>query len=583
MAKTRRSFTFAALAFVGSTLAGFGAETGAPFWNAKTLLHPYRLAPPMPGKIPEYLDLDGDGKPDVLRTTLADGTAVEWIDDSRKLKVGDQQGDLSNDCLIVDRNRDGVFGGPGDLIVDGVAKDAAGNPAMQIIVDLPEAGTTHGGTYMTVIDADGDGVFNALDWRTYQLRSWLHAGTSDFFADYHGKSAFLKIHGIPERMSDPRLNWEVPFLFYDPDDDGLTEMAIRMLDSGTQGENQPNPTGHIDWVSLSLDMDNDNGPGNEFDFDLTLHFSGPGFSYRDQVHKNANLRGNPAADSLFKDPRFRQMTELYYPDHDAAWDLIFKKGKWDRVWFTYDEDDDCNRWERVEMYRPLDLFKVGANQGGLDDNPQADPAGDRGEWDQDNSGHGRLYIGRFDGKLHLYGAESGAWRIDQNARAYQGMGGLYDGYGPKRLATDPEIFPTISYTDTDNNGFFDRLDYDLDGDGKFETSVSLPALGLDDRSEIIETSELTYADFTALEKKVSEQIWAGAENAVKLAQKRHLDTAPYARLLRPKSVRQKYDFGFWLQFYLFRDLCDQARAQADLAYVEKLTRAYYEQDWTKAM
>lgn len=49
------------------------------------------------------------------------------------------------------------------------------------------------------------------------------------------------------------------------------------------------------------------------------------------------------------DSRYRQLTELIYPDHDAAYDLIFSRGKWNRVNFVYDEDDDCSRWERVEF------------------------------------------------------------------------------------------------------------------------------------------------------------------------------------------------------------------------------------------
>ena len=59
---------------------------------------------------------------------------------------------------------------------------------------------------------------------------------------------------------------------------------------------------------------------------------------------------------------------------------------------------------------------------GLDDNAQSDPVGDRGEWDLDNSGKGNLYISPLDGKIHLFGAEKGFWRIDQNAFYYQGMG-----------------------------------------------------------------------------------------------------------------------------------------------------------------
>jgi hypothetical protein len=32
-------------------------------------------------------------------------------------------------------------------------------------------------------------------------------------------------------MEDLRFNWENPFLFYDEDDDHLSEMAIRLVDS----------------------------------------------------------------------------------------------------------------------------------------------------------------------------------------------------------------------------------------------------------------------------------------------------------------------------------------------------------------
>ena len=56
-----------------------------------------------------------------------------------------------------------------------------------------------------------------VDYATFQLRCWLHGGRSAFLADYHGQAAFLKIHESPEKINDLRLNWENPFLFYDPD------------------------------------------------------------------------------------------------------------------------------------------------------------------------------------------------------------------------------------------------------------------------------------------------------------------------------------------------------------------------------
>ena len=533
---------------------GLSAQTDGSgkkeYWNANTLLIPYRLPPAPAGYKPTYIDLDGDGDPDILRTVTANGIPVQWIDDDDDMQYGDLEGDTDNDCLMIDRNKDGVYGGYGDLIIDWVGEDEDGNPAMQVVVDnIPEANRmkTGNGHYMWVVDTDKDDVFNYIDWNTFTLRCWIHNGLSDFYEDYNGKSTFMKIHSTTERVNDVRMNWENPFLFYDPDNDGLTEMAIRFCDSPKivkeNGQANSVLSGNIDWVSVSMDTDNDNAPGNEFDFDMTIHFTGPGFNYENQKHINKNLRGLPEADTFFLDARWRKLPELLYPDHDAAWDLTFKEGKWDKVWFTYDEDDDCNRWERVELYQPRDPFKVGKNQGGIDNNGQADPAGDRGEWDEDNSGHGQLYVSPIDGKIHLYGAEWGCWRIDQNARYYQGMGGIYDGYGPKRIETEPTVFPTVKYTDTDNNGFFDLMEFDLDGDKVFEQRLSMKELGLDDRCQVINTASMKYEDFVDLESKVSDTMWKNAEKAVEVAKAKKLNTKWYALMLQPKSTRERYHYG----------------------------------------
>lgn len=280
------------------------------YWNEKTLLIPYRLAPGAADQKPTYIDLDGDGDPDVLRTVTTNGIPVQWIDDDDDMQYGDLEGDTDNDCLMVDRNKDGIYGGYGDLIVDWVGEDDEGNPAMQVVVDnIAEKNRIYpnNGHYMWVIDTDKDNIFNYIDWHNFSLRCWIHNGLSDFYEDYHGQSAFMKIHSTPERLNDVRMNWENPFLFYDPDKDGLTEMAIRLCDfpkvAHQDGQANSLLTGKIDWVSLSMDMDNDNAPGNEFDLDMTIHFNGPGFNYESQKHYNKNLRGLPEADTFFLDSR----------------------------------------------------------------------------------------------------------------------------------------------------------------------------------------------------------------------------------------------------------------------------------------
>lgn len=544
------------------------------YWNTGLKIAPLRLPLPPVGYEVEYLDLNNDGKPDAIKSVTRNDTPILWLDDDGNMKHGDIEGDMINDCLLIDRDKDGIY----DLVIDWVDTDGDGRADIQFVIEYPKVknkdswGTGH---YMIMMDLDKDNIFNYIDWNTFELRCWDKQGLSNFYEDYSGHTAFMKIHTPTYEMKDLRLNWENPFLFYDPDNDGLTEMAIRMVDSPKVKDEHYNTSqlsGNIDWVSIAVDMDNDNAPGNEFDFDFTIGFQGPGFNYMDQVHPIKNLRGMPEADKFFVDPRYRHMTELIYPDHESAMDLIFKRGKWTRGNFVFDEDDDCNRWERVEFYDPADPFKVGWKNGGIDNNKQSDAAGDRGEWDMDNSGKGRLYISRFDGRLHLYGAEWGVWRVDQNSFFYQGWDRMW-------LDKDPQAFATVRYTDKDGNGFFDCIEYDWDGDRNFEETVSLKALGIDDRCELIDISGYCYEDYVLLMRKMADDMWKRAESAVAEAKKMGVQTLWYAKWMNPGSIRERYHYGYWLQYYLFKDMENHLMRTNNKEQIKKLAVAYYTGNW----
>ena len=555
------------------------------YWNQKLQIEPFRLPLPPVGYQVEYIDLNGDGKSDAIKSVTVNDTPILWLDDDGNMKEGDIEGDMINDCLLIDRNKDGIYGGQGDLIIDWVDTDDDGKADMQIVIEYPEKNTGEvwpNGHYMIMRDLDKDNIFNYINWNDFSLRCWDKNGVCDFYEDYSGQTMFMKIHTSTYDIKDLRLNWENPFLFYDEDGDGLTEMAIRFVDSPKiKDRSKPSNSyvnrqleGRIDWVSMAVDLDNDNGPGNEFDFDFTIGFQGKGFDYTDQVHKVNNLRGMPEADKFFMDPRYRQLTEFLYPDHKSAKEMIFKRGEWSRVNFVYDEDDDCGRWERVEFYDPLDPFKIGWKNGGIDNNKQSDAAGDRGEWDMDNSGKGKLYVGKFDGRLHLYGAEWGCWRIDQNANYYQGWDRMWMG-----MDRQPGKFGTVKYTDKDDNGFFDYIEYDLDGDKKFEMTIDLKALGLDDRCELIDISTFKYKDYTSMMKKMSKSMWKNAMTAVQVAHKYNVQTLWYAKLMQALSVRQQYNNGYWLQFYIYKDLEHTFMQKGDQEKLKQLTVAYYSGNW----
>lgn len=553
----------------------------------RSALTPFRLPLPKPGVTVEYEDLNGDGYPEVLRTVLADGTPVQWIDDNCNMRVGDIEGDMVDDCLMIDRNRDGHYGSYEDLIIDWADTDNDGVADIQVVVDNikeEDKGRSGGGHYMIVLDTDRDNIFNYIDWNTYELQCWVHYGSSDFYTDYHGNSTFLKIHSTPERINDASLNWENPFLFYDPDNDGLSEMTVRLCDSRYKEIFRKDGTsrlsGEADWMAISVDLDNDNSPEDPFDLDMTINYQGAGSRYAMYSKAFEKLRGLPEADRLFMDPAWRQNSELVFPDHEEALDFMFNRAVWNEVWFVFDEDDDCRRWERVELYQPLDLYVTGADKGGLDNNRQADVIGDRGEWDQDNSGNGNLYVSPSDGKIHLYGAEWGVWRIDQMARYYQGMGGIYDCYGPGRQQEDPDsAFPVIKYEDTDGNGFFDRLSFDLDGDGSFEEVVSLADLGIDDKADVIEIAAMEYSDYHELFLQVAENMWKKASEALEYARKIGLNVNWYSHMMSPKSLRQKYDYGFWIQLYLYRDMMDFYMLKGIPEMREKVRKAYFSGEW----
>lgn len=528
-----------------------------------------------------YIDLDHDGDPDILRSFINDSIPVQWIDDDDNMKPGDLQGDMINDCLMIDRNRDGRYGDELDLIIDWIDENDDSKGDMQIIADNAKR-TDRGwtpGHFMITLDTDNDGVFNHINFNTLKLEAWDHEGHSKFYQDYSGRSMFFKIHTSSFNVDDLRFNWENPFLFYDEDGDGLSEMAIRLVDPyaiDTTKKYSLCLSKRISDVRMSFDLDNDNAPGNEFDFDMSLRFGGAGIDYTNHVHRFSRTRGLPASDSFFYDPRWRQMTELIYIDHDAAYDAVLKHGQWKECWYVYDEDDDCERWERVEFYDPKEIFKIGANKGGLDNNPQADASGDRGEWDMDFSGKGNVYISKLDGKIHLYGAEWGAWRIDQGAKYYQGWQGWRSGANTR---PEPKNFSTIRYADTDSNGFFDQIEFDMDGDGRLERSVSLKALSIDDRETVVDISSLKYEGYKRLFQKVASLQWQGAMEAIKTAAKYRINTQWYSFFMHPKSLQEKYHNGFWLSFFLYDDLRKLGQNNKDNLFLLKLDKAYFSSNW----
>ena len=175
------------------------AQKSAGYWNNKLQIMSFRLPPPPLGYQPKLEDINGAGNPDIIYSITRDSIPVMWIDDDKDMTWSDLEGDTKNDCLLIDRNRDGIYGGQGDLIIDWVDNAGDGKADIQFAIEYPQLYTREvwpNGHYMIVLDLDHDNVFNYIDWNTMQLKSWDKTGVCNFYTDYKGQTAFLKIHII---------------------------------------------------------------------------------------------------------------------------------------------------------------------------------------------------------------------------------------------------------------------------------------------------------------------------------------------------------------------------------------------------
>ena len=531
-----------------------------------------------------HLDINKDGKPDILERWW-NGKRVRWLDENGDMLPTDTRGDQVGDVLQIDKNGDGLYDGPNDINIKWADNDGDGQADLEAFVtqspewgpDKWNAAESH---WMVYIDVEKDGVLGWLDWTKFDFGNdnWGYTGTNDWLPDYNGNSMFLKVHRPPQSLPDPRLNWENPFAFFDFDNDGLSEMAMRWLDPVPPlDKDQTKLTGVLNEAFVTFDLDNDSTKGNETDYDLSLRGAGgPGVPYQTFVHKYPALKGNPKFDGCFQWNNWRRIDELKYMPHEKSYDAFFTAG-WKTLYFVFDEDDDDHRWERVEMYYPMhgfggpkdiDIYStkrwrrsnyaeqdmVAENEKpGLSGHPQADSLGDRGEFDEDNSGGGKLYVGVFDRKLHLAGAEWGAWTVDKNAEYHGGV------KTPSPKPSAPRVEEVVKYTDTDNNGFLDTVEYDYDGDRKVDFKLSLldyksSAQPHPDVVTLIDTHKEGWKGLNILFGSISNQSFQEALSVYRAAWRRGLTTPEMDKLASAGSIGERYDHGYWLKEKVFRQI-----------------------------
>jgi hypothetical protein len=240
--------------------------------------------------------------------------------------------------------------------------------------------------------------------------------------------------------------------------------------------------------------------------------------------------------------------ELYYPEYNGAPTDPYQTKKWGDK----------------------------KTSAGVSGHPQADTLGDRGEWDLDFSGGGKIYIGKFDGKIHLYGADRGAWTVDPTGQYWGGAGPARGNASTDKATSVGEV---VQYHDTDHNGFIDQITYDYDGDRKIDLTVNLADFGDSnssaplDAGDLIVPADLKWNGMNRLFDHLADANWTNALAVYHAAWKAGLADDDLVKLTVASSVQEKYMKAYWIQERIFRKL--YAKLQGNESGQKKLMKAHF--------
>lgn len=569
-----------------------------------------------------FTDLDGDGRPEVLRATWH-GKDCLWISDDQSMTRRDVMGRFHGSyCVLVDVDGDGVHDGPSDFVYQAVDLNRDRSPDYEIYNASQVEKLVFSFQPKKPFEQDGHYKLSFLDWEGFGYADeQQYTGWANYRMGVHGNGCF---HNTRRFWGDTRLAWENPIAWYDFNNDGYSDLVVRCADF------QP-PKGLLQEFETAFDIDRDSGPGRECTYNLqltrTAYSKGalPYLQYRDVFRP---LAGLTAANYLFvENPDWRANQEKLWIPYLDAYRLGTDCDTWEACWLLFDEDFEDKRWE--EMFDVHESWE-----------PFADHLGDRWEIDADYSGMGRLYVGRLDGRLHLYGAEKGDWSVDYY--------GLYHGSVDRRATLEGPLPPPglkhnlVKYRDTDGNGFFDRIEHYVASATDWESPGAAPA-----RETLVRTVSLldyatpenphpdvcsvistksqdpitgwkvsdwkgepvrvrcdVYARLTSLFAELAERSWqealalyraadaagltrsrdlldmpSGVAPDLSLDQRRKLTDATvgpgYSNLLHPVHLRERYRNAYWLKEKVMADILAARPEQS-----RELERLYYSGDFS---
>ena len=354
--------------------------------------------------------------------------------------------------IMVDKDNCGRFDSPNDFYYKAIDLNEDGRPEAEFFHIYPGIFPYSNKLH---INLSGESEMSYIDFKNFQYENeqrYLDGGK--YVMNVHGSGFFLNSFS-----NDIQKSWENPIAWYDFDFDGFTNMVMRACDMHVE---PPHLTrrgdiyeGNILEFELAFELNSNTSKEKYHSLDMQLtyyNYVKNALDYQryvDYIPKLAGLAGSDFLSKKMLDTRWETIRR-YIPYMDG-YKICTDNKKWDGVWLIFDEDDDDCRWE--EMFSKHETVQNSSNNWYV----YSDRIGDRIEIDSDFNGEGMLYIGKFDGRIHLYHAETAQWDVDYFGMYKGSIDRLNTAEGPQ-----PPIglrYPRIKYYDKNQNGFIDTIEY----------------------------------------------------------------------------------------------------------------------------
>ena len=395
-----------------------------------------------PGKR-HYFDNDGDGKPEEVWFIDIDSRhnkdkqplLVRVIDED-----GDQtlngEPDVDSDLYIADWNADGTV----DAVVDYEDLDGDQDVDRMGVYFYDEKYGLR--VWWSSDDGDDNLLWYTVDYTYYQrlCEDFTHFGGDESFVSFRIKPG--EDHWTPF--------FENPFLFYDCDNDGVTEEVIRLI-----GES--NRVNSLRW---SFDSDNDATLQHPRDYDVSISAYAAGWS----LEKYQSEHNNAFSDFSYPDSEGEFFTIRGFPAGPVIerniTRSVLNETTWARVLMTWDENDFNVAWtsdssytiERWEGVVGSPQNEPGFKMPGIGW-PDCGPFNKRYEMVLKPKGPNEYYFNPADRRIHIKNSDKTWLKVDYNY--------------------DKKMDMYYLWQDTNNDGFMDKVSIDVNRDEKFDDSYNL--------------------------------------------------------------------------------------------------------------